>query len=238
MLISSVATLLVSATIAIQVETAEGVADTDVTKLATTLADAIEARTGAGAVLDAIPGPRCSAEDRCLNDVLTRTRSSEVVFVTALGVPTRIRLVAERVQTSWATSRKTQLDLSRQTDTWAASMAGLAATLFPEHEPPPLPTVRAPAPSPPPPIPAAPVEADSDPWPWIIVGATAATGVVGVLAGVSSASARRQVEAEPIASKAEQDQLAQRAVTSALVANVLFVITAAGATTAAWMLWD
>lgn len=231
--------VVVTATIAIHVESADGVSPVEIGQLTETLQSAIERRTGERPRVDTITGDDCDKDDRCITDIKARTERSEVVFVNILGVPNRVRLLAERVTA--ARARETNLDLDRTPDTWTGAMDGVATILFPEATP----TAQAPLPGvevrpPPPPVTAPTVAKSKSPIPWIILSASAAVGVGAVLSGLASANRRKQVEsgqdnANMPLTATQADALADQTVNLAWVANGLYAMTAVGVSTS--ILW-
>jgi hypothetical protein len=236
--------LAVGSGVVIHVDDARGVADPDVAQLTSTLRRAIEARSGQAAIVDTSKSP-CAAADRCLDGIRQRTESDEVVFLTLLGVPSRIRLLAERVKRRSASpSEKAEIDLGRAQSAWREKLGLVAAQLFPEPAAPPLETpessarptppsneARAAAPLEPKPAPAAQAEAPREPAsgfnyvPWLSIGTGVAALAVGTGLGLSARAARDSAASMPHTS-AEIEDLRSRAVGHGLAADILFGVSA------------
>jgi hypothetical protein len=215
---------LISASVALRVEDARGVSADDQAAILAAFSEAIAARSGRDAAVDRAA---CKKKDRCLAEVAQRVQAEDVVFLRMLGVPTRIRIIAEREAAKFSAKKTGEIDLPRTRDAWTPALASLAEALF---EPKALPMVRET-----PPIEekkeialvaANPQTGQEDSLrryaPWIAIGAGAAAFAVGSVFGLSSRGARADA-LEPIErDETEFRDLEDRAQGHGLAANILF----------------
>ncbi len=163
------------------------------------------------------------------------TGRSERIGVRVFGGLTLLRVVALR---SGAPGQPIQAerDIPSARETWAQPLASLAAALFPEGtwskvqvRPPPVeePVLIAPV---------VPVREQSV-GPYVVAGAGLVAGVLGIVFGRNSVSAR--TEAQDPLRIAEYDRNADRAVSLAVAGNVLMLAGAVGlGTGVTWWLLD
>jgi hypothetical protein len=190
--------LSIAASVEIRIEDSRGVSSDDGAAILAALREAIDDRTND-------PGGE-------------GLRPTDVVLVRLIGVPTRIRLIAER---RGAREAHSEVDLSRAKGSWSTSLAGVAKELFPEEPLPP--PVAPPPPLVPPPLPPE----EPSLAPWIVVGAGAVALAVGAGFGFSSRGARSSAANEPHTPE-ELADLEDRAIGHGIAANVLFGVGAAG----------
>ncbi len=219
--------------VAFQLDYASGVSSSDVLEFSKALRRAVESRTGLDVVADA--GKPCGRTPSCVTAVLARTRSQRVVFLKLLGVPTRIRLLAEQHRVGHP-SVSVSRDLPRSPKPGRSLWRGVAELLFPN-------TVLAPPKVRPPPPPTAHVTPQDIPkapqreisWaPWVLFGVGLAMTGAGVGFGVSSRGARSSAANEPHTAE-ELENLEDRAIGHGLAANILW--GTAGASVLAGGLW-
>ncbi len=220
MLAAGVALILVSS-VEVRVEDARGVSPDEATTIAEGLQSAISERSGLEAAVEG-KSP-CGQTPECLTE-LSKSGATAFVFIHLIGVPTRIRLIAERAGDQ---ESRSEVDLTHARGSWPVVLNGVAEHLFPERPPPPPPPVLPPpiaiAPPPPPPPPAAPPSLA----PWLLAGAGAAVLAVGIGFGVSSRSARRTAATQPH-TEDELAALEDRAIAHGITANVMFGLGGAG----------
>lgn len=235
------ALVLISASVALRVEDARGVSADDQAEILAAISQAVEAHSGRAAAVDRAP---CKKKDRCLAEVAQRVQAEDVVFLRMLGVPTRVRIIAERQSAapvlgapSRPAEKKTgEIDLPRAREGWGPPLAALAGALFeakvlPQvvEETPPLdaqPQVIAVAP----PQPVEPPSVLREYAPWIAIGAGGLAAAAGVGFGLSARSARSSARDEPHTDR-EFEELEDRAFGHGLAANVLFGAAVIGAGT-------
>lgn len=213
------AAMVATTTVTIHVETAVGLTDAERHSVTATLAEAINRRTGGTPTIDPVVGGACG-DDRCAGAIAGRTGNRDIIYMTLLGVPTRIRLMTERVQGDSGDLLQAQRDLQRDPTTWAPALDAVATMLFPEA----VPELVAPAPA--------------SPGPWILIGASGTALIGAIIAGVIANGARRQIEREPQTID-ERDRLSETTVVAAWTANVLYGLTAAAAGSGVlWLVFD
>jgi hypothetical protein len=224
--------------VAVRVEDARGVSEKDLDLLTRALVQAVGERAGEEAVLDR--GPPCESADRCLGEIRARSGTSEVILVRLIGVPTRIRLIAERLTVDRTEPvASAEVDLLRTQTTWSSQLSLLAERLMPEPiakkpladalpepqpEPQPEPPLQRVAPLEPRPA----TETRIDPLPWVAIGAGAVALGVGIGFGVDSHAARETAAMPPMHTPQEIDALRSRAIGHAAIADVLYVLSAIG----------
>lgn len=227
----AIAGLLLSATVALSLEESAELPLETAVEAVDGLARAITARTGISVIVDDPTWSGCKREDRCLNDIASRTRVQEIVLVRVFGGALSHRLLAERFS-GRAASRRAEVDLSSEhPEAWSEVLAGAAAALFPEV------TARAEGTARPEVVNAPPLGAKSpppetawSPWPFVALGAAVALVAGGAVFGARGASARSRLESE-VLPEAEHNVLLRRSARSQTAANVLFVgagVSAAG----------
>jgi hypothetical protein len=227
-----VALLLVGADVGLRIDDARGVSNDDVAEICGVLGKAIEDRAKLTSAIDAAE-TSCTRADRCIEDLRARTGATDILFIRFLGVPTRIRLLIELFPLRATVASKTvELDLTRTRSSWAATLAGVAAELFPKREQPVAQPARSPELQPPPEktppeIAVAPTsrepEEEDDGWiPWAVIGTGVVVGAVGIGFGVSSRNARSEAISGPH-TDAENAALEDRAIGHGIAANVMFV---------------
>lgn len=208
-----VVALGVMANVGVAIEDTRGMSDDEVAVITRRLVVALDDRAG-GAVADS--AEPCERADRCLDDRRRRTAARVLVLVRLIGVPTRIRIIAERIDAD-GTPRSVALDLARNRTTWPSSFQRIAAELFPERLAPPRVARASPTEiAKPPPEPEGPSVA-----PWIAAGVGAAALVTGIAFGVSSQGARSDAASMPTTPE-QLDGLERRAIDHGIVANVAF----------------
>ena len=154
------------------------------------LAEAIESRTARRAVLDDPLWPECREANRCVDAIRARTTTDDVVLLRLYSGPTKLRLIAERLSVDGLRDARIEENVPRDASAWSEPIANLAERLFPE---PPKPEEevadRIVAPRP--------VEEEIgffDVAPWAMFGASVATLAVSAGFGISSRSARKDLE--------------------------------------------
>lgn len=113
---------------------------------------------------------------------------------------------------------------------WALPLESLVGRLFPERSASaPPPGLAAQPPPPPPIVPArpAPEESGGLVWPWAVLGVSAAVAILGVGFGVSSRTARSDLESN-LHSIPEAQALSDRVSVHGTAANALFVVAVFG----------
>lgn len=232
---------VVGSGVAIHVDDARGLSNRDLEQLTGALKRAIEDRSGQNATVDAPNLPPCTAADRCVDRIRARTESGDVVFLTLIGVPTRIRVVAERIaETKAAPTSRVEIDLLRGERTWTETLGAIAARLFPEgstivtpaEDKPAIDPPRAVDPEPPNLVPEERVEMTPaaksfNVLPWASIGAGAVALAVGVGFGFDSKAARDSAANMPH-TPSEIDDLRGRAIGHAWVANILYAVALVG----------
>jgi hypothetical protein len=227
----AVALLLVGAGIGLHLEERENVTRETALHALEALGRAIETRTSTQPVLDDLDWSACTREDRCVTEIRARTRTSDLVLVRAFAGPQGLHLVIERLPASApAETAQTRITLPKNEEaTWDASLAPAVAALFPEVK-----TRADIAVAPPTAAPRREEEAISV-APWIVFGASALALGTGVAFGLSSRSAREQIERSRH-DQLEYDELSGRQSAHGMAANVLFGAAAAGAVAGVVML--
>lgn len=218
----AIAGLLLSATVALSLEESAELPLETAVKAVDSLAQAITARTGVSVIVDDPTWSGCKREDRCLNEIASRTRVQEVVLVRVFGGALSHRLIAE-LFSGRAPSYRAEVDLSAdRPEVWSEVLAGAAAALFPAVSP------RVDLLAVPEPPSAAPVADTFSPWPFVALGAAVALVAGGAVFGARSASARSRLESE-VLPEAEHNVLLRRSSRSQTTANILFVGAGAAA---------
>jgi hypothetical protein len=191
----------------------------DAARLAQSLAQAIEKRTGQRSVVDDPLWPACQTGDRCTAAIRDRTQTNDIVFVRLFAAPLKIRLIAERVAPK-AEPRRTEVDLPKSDRAWSSALEPAAAALFPEgaaalkaaidtH------TTTTPA-----------VKPESGPASWILLGAGGVALGTGVGLGIVSRRARTAIQSEDLDDAAYGSAVTRMQVT-AIAADILFLAAAA-----------
>lgn len=230
--------LALVASVALHVEYSRGVDPAELSQLTAEVSAAITRTSSRGVVIDELGTP-CSSQTECVDAIATRSESEWVVLLRVIGVSSRIRLLAVAMQPGQPLARNAQVDLRRDSSTWATSLDPVLQGLLPAPQPVASapPTLRPPA-GPPPPrldVSAAPVQVQADegaisPWPWIAIGSGVVAGGIGAVLGVRAADARRAGEATYLPDD-EFAQLEGRAISNGIAANVLFGAAAVGVVT-------
>lgn len=222
--------LLLIGSVEVRLEDARGLSSEDVRTITAELGEAIEVRTSSTVSVER-KSP-CGQDSGCIQRLLTEGGCTDVVFLRLIGVPTRIRLIADRFG---GAETRAEVDLPRTRGAWTMVLGGVAKRLFPEAPPPPPQLAVAPPPPavtrPPPPPP---VEEESSYAPWLLAGAGAAVLIAGTGFGISSRTARSAAADEPH-TPAELADLEDRAVGHGIAANVMFGVGGAGL--AAGLIW-
>lgn len=221
----SVALTLISATVGLHLEQVVDLPLARALELAGQLSDAIEARTGARAVVDDPVWSTCKSDDRCLGQIRARTGAETILLLRLVGGVQRVRLVVERFPELEVLEPRVEQDVSLDPTAADAELRVLAARLFAEGI-----AARPPAVETAPPVELPPDEPPSLLPTWLCVGASAALLGAGVAFGASSASARSDSQ-DPLLDDPGFEALADRTQRHAWVANVLYV--AAGVSLAA-----
>jgi hypothetical protein len=217
--------LLFATSVEVRIEDTRGVSSDEARTIADGLRAAIAARSGGPVEIES-KSP-CGQTEACIGE-LEKSGATDFVFVRLIGVPTRIRLIAER---AGGRAERSEVDLTRARGSWPVVLGGVAEHLFPEPmvaPPPPPPAVIA---SPPPPgiavPPPAPPEEAASYAPWLLAGAGAVVLAVGVGFGASSRGARNAAANEPHTPEEIAD-LEDRAIGHGIAANVMFGVGGAG----------
>lgn len=220
--------LLLGAGVGLHLEQVAELSLEDATALAVELGQALEPRVGGAAVLDDPLWPDCGRRDRCAEEVRQRTSAEELVYLRVLGGPTKIRLIAERLQPGQAHPPLTRT-LPRDRTGWASELAELATTLYPEvlPAPPQDPGLVA--------IPPAPAPQSNLLVPLVPIGVGVVLASVGVGFGLSSRSTRETLETTSLPDAEYQEGLSKMR-THGLAANLL-LSTAVVAVAAGVVLW-
>lgn len=226
--LAAVALSLVSADVGLHLESRSDLSVDQSLRISHALAQAIQAHTGHAVVIDDPLWPSCGAEQGCLDQILARTRTRNVVLLRAYAGPTRIRLVAERAPRI----AHSTVDLPLAEEGWTQPLEAMAATLFPDARPQDL--VLA-APSTDAPTPRRSVRVA----PWVAAGLTVATAAVGAGFGVSSLKARNSLVGPPDLNPDVFAQRLDRMDQHGMAANTLLLTAAVGAVvTTVLFLWD
>ena len=253
--------LLVGASVALSVEQVRGVSDPDVEVFLSQLATSVADKAGRQTLRDR-GGDECTSDDRCADQIRGRSGADEVLFVRLIGVPSRIRIVAERVSPAGGVPRRATIDLTRNQSSWASSLDGLALNLFPDPpadardkredlgyrlavasqaqaaEPPAAPPAPTAAAAPPEAVRVeAQVEAEAEGgsvWPWVLIGSSVAVTGVGVYFGVKSQQARDDGTTQALPGD-QVDDYNDRIKANGLAANILW--GTAGAMLTAGIVW-
>jgi hypothetical protein len=217
--------LVAMSAVEVRVEDARGVSGDEARAIADGLKSAIAERLQLEVAIES-KSP-CGQTPACLEQLM-KSGATDFVFVRLIGVPTRIRLIVERLG---ARDARSEVDLTRARGSWSVVFGGVAEHLFPEPPvAPPPPVVAAPPPPPPsiapPPI-VPPPEDGPNLAPWLLAGAGVAVLAVGIGFGVSSRSARSSAANEPHTTE-ELESLEDRAIGHGIAANVMFGVGGAG----------
>lgn len=156
---------------------------------------------------------------------------TERVSVRVFGGLTLLRVVAVRTGGLGGT-KSAEGDVPAEREAWGAAIAELVATIYPPGTWSKV-QVDAPIATEPQLIPPVVGEKEHSVVPWVLGGAGVAAGITAIFFGRSTASARRDAE-DPLLI-ADYEQNADRAVSHAVAANVLFSI--AGVALAAGGAW-
>lgn len=205
--------LLLGAGVGLHLEQVAELSLEDASAVAIELVQALEPRVGGAAVLDDPLWPDCGRRDRCAEEVRQRTSASELVYLRVLGGPTKIRLIAERLQPGLSHPPQTRT-LPRDQKSWASELGELATALYPEVLPAPA---EEPALVALPPVAAPPSRA----WvPLVPIGVGVVLAGVGVGFGLSSRSTRETLETTALPEEEYQAGLSKMR-THGLAANLL-----------------
>jgi hypothetical protein len=216
--------LVIGATLAVHVEEVGDVPDGFGAVITQELVRAAESRAHVRAVVDEDRGS-CLAGQACTAAIQSRTSAVAVLLVRLIGGPQRVRVVVDHLPGPSIAPRHAESDLARAGGDVVGVVAGLIAATFDEARPelsPPL---------------AGPAEERGPPWLALsLVGAGAASAAAGVAFGLSSRGALDALDGGA-APEDEIVRLSDRASAHGTVANVLFVVAAAGiaAGIAAWV---
>ena len=237
--------LVLGATLALHVETAKSVSQSNTDDIVSGLAAAIQARTGEAPVRSVRPPPDgCPRNDRCVAEIRGHTKGQEIVFLRMIGGPSRIRLAGERVGVSGRVDARVQVDLTPEDVGGKGTLEGVAAILLPGAVPPDPPT-------PPPelecptatataalPMGDSPKSAETKWAPWVILGASAVAAGAGAVFGAQNTKTRDDIASTPHTDD-EVESLQDQAFGQGLAANVLLGTAAVGlATSVVWAFAD
>ena len=229
---STLGLLLISAGLGVHLEEVVDLPLRDATAVAEYLAEAAEIRSGLKARVDDPLAPSCRRRERCLGDVAARTDAVALIFVRLIGGVTKIRVVAKRLNTDGRQVSEAVVNLPRRSPTWRRALDRLAGILFPE----PVQVAEGDFGL------TAQVFAEDEPSrlrraaPWLLVGLGVASGVAGLVLGLSAASARSNVESLQLTGDEYTDSL-DRMRTHGTAANVLFGVAAGSSLTGLiWLL--
>lgn len=241
--------LLLVGQIAVHVEDARGIEDQERARLVETFGAALGAASGARSV---VSDQRCADAARCTDEIREKTGASDVVHVRLIGVPTRIRVVAERASADAGPLRRAQADLTRDAASWRRALDGVALVLFPAGDP----AARAAVPEAAPPVapekaapsalPAAataidgatPAAAEPSFLPWVVLGGSAVALGLGVVFGIQAKNATEELQSPPFPERPElsrsdqqNQELQDSEFSNGLAANLLFGTAALGVAT-------
>jgi hypothetical protein len=240
--------LIAGSPIAVHAEDARDVTHVEVARMLSDLGRAIERRTGAQTNIRPFEGgDNCSRKESCRRFIYEATGAERVVYVRFIGVPTRVRIIAELVGVEKGVIRRAQVDVARMASNTSMRLDTLAVSLFPEG------VVEDPKPAPKPPQPRMSTEAavsltppiesiamspspEPEPqsehrtWPWWILGGSVAAGGLAVGLGVENAHIRDE-GSKPGVPSARVSDLQDQTFRTALGANVLFGLAAVGLVT-------
>jgi hypothetical protein len=264
----SLGLLFVASPIAVHAEDARDLPRAEVAELLGKIGRAIERRTGVTAQVRPFEAnDRCSRGASCRRFIYDSSGAEHVVYVRLIGVPTRVRVIADLVGPKAEVIRSAQVDVERRGDGEPSErLDALAISLFPEgaeptrsarktfeakiDETPPIgrPSTREGVATPlsPPEAAAAllelPIGGDPTPtattlietehktWPWWIVGGSVAVGTAAVYLGIQNVHLRDE-GSRPGVPPARLTELEDDTLRTALGANVLFGLAAAGLVT-------
>jgi hypothetical protein len=167
--------------IAIHVESAEGVDATEVESIVALMKRAIEAQASDIVSVDPRAGEACDVDrPACINSIANRMATSDVLLLRFIGVVTKIGVSAEHVRPAPAEPLEAQASLGSDPDKRWTTITKLVAALFPKQKPLPLATCPADAKAP------ARAAADSGPSRPIgaYIGLAAGLAAVGIAAGI------------------------------------------------------
>lgn len=228
--------LLAASPVGIHVEEAGEVSLREAAVLATDLGRQVEARMGRRALVEDPTWRACSEPAACRRQLLEGGLAPTWVFLRLFGGPTKLRVIAERVERHAGHSGHSggglvvEQNVPRDPELWGEALGAVAAELFPE---PPLGSeaprglVEVPA--------EPPVEVGPRLAPWIAVGSGVVLASVGVGFGLSSHGATRQILERPLSDADYRDARA-RADGHGTAANVIFGAAAVALVTAA-VIW-
>jgi hypothetical protein len=193
-------------------------------ELARELGRAVERRTGEHFVLDDPLWPPCQSADRCLAAIRDRTRANDLVLVKVYGAPTKIRLIAERLELGAISGQRVELNVPRAREQWTPTLDEAALALFPKAPIAKREDDAARAATAPPPQ-------EEERWPlWVpyaVLGTGALALAAGAAFGLSSSSARDRAETVELSDE-EYARTIDRMRAHGLAANILFGTAAAG----------
>lgn len=223
---------LIGATVAIHVDNSTGLSASDQAALLADLEAAITACSGAATIVDEAG---CDDVTPCGNQVLARTGAERLVFVQLVGVPSRIRVVAQTAPDGAGATWQGRVDLERSRDRWPAALIEFVRPLFADLRrldlavSPPASPAAAPT--------AVPSEvttaAEASPWPWVMLGGSLVLAGVGGAFGAVSRNARAAGDGGLRTPEAER--LESRAIANGWAANVLW--STAGVAAVSGIVW-
>jgi hypothetical protein len=234
MLASTLLLLTTGATLVLHVEEKIGVSQEDLDASLQGLKSAITARTGPiDVVLTSAAQLVCSDRAACVEEIRSQRGGVEIVFLRVLGIPSTIRMIAERA----GREGKSHVDLERKQPFDATALDALAAELFPERVEPPLAAKPAAIPpeGPRPDLvatsaPATPAPSGPRLLPWALLGGSAVAAGLGLAFGFQNAHVVR--EGEATFDPARRAQLQGETFSTGLAADILFGVAIVGAVAA------
>lgn len=214
------ALLLIGATVGISVDEVRDVDASVTDRIVETLSARIQEHSGLTVVLDTMLWNSCTRDDRCVEDVRSRTKTRDVAFVQIFGGVRRVRVSVDHVDPD-GNHRSARATLPLDRDFGPALQKVVEQTFSPGVAPPPdVPLVV----TPPPPEPRA-------RWPiWLTAGLTVAAAGTAIGFGVSAQGATSQLDGR-ITRPTEYDALETRADQHGMVSNAAWI--AAGVAAAA-----
>ncbi len=221
--------LLISATVGVSVDEVRDV-ESDVTdRIVDTLSVRIQEHSGLTVVRDTMLWNSCTRDDRCIEDVRSRTKTRDVAFVQIFGGVRRVRVRIDHVEPS-GERRSARATIPLGTDFGPALRKVVEQTFSPGAAPPP----------PPPPIVVAPAPVESPSrWPiWVAAGLTVAATGAAIGFGLSARSASSDLEGR-VTRPEEYDALSSRANQHGAISNAAWISAGvAAAATLALVVFD
>lgn len=219
---------------AVHLEDARGATDEEVGPILEAVSRALSASGKATPVVDRTPSdPSCLEVDRCVAEIRGRTGAGAVILLRLAAVPSRVRVIGDRVRAGARDSVRAEVDLPRTGEGWDAALSGFAKALL--TTPPGAAVVAA--------APADDGAKDGSKVklaPWLVLGGSAVALGVAAIFGAQARAARSEAEDPSLRpSRARIDQLNDTIFANGLAANILFgAAIAGGLTSGALFLWD